>query len=110
MGKRSSRKPHPRKAANVHEVIQAQADKLRQAPAFGVRNADELPAVGALLQAGREAIEATVPASFVFCGRTYYVRARLAVQLDVYAGPGDAVPLVRGASFSTEGFGHAPGH
>lgn len=108
MGKPSKRPG--RAARDVHALIRDEAERLRQAPEFGIRDAEELPAVAGLLHAARQAIESAVPSAFWHEGRRYYLRAALAVQLNVFDAPGAAAPLVRGATFSSEGFGHAPGH
>lgn len=108
MGKPSKRPG--RAARDVHALIREEAERLHQAPRFGVRDADDLPAVAGLLHAARQAVESAVPSAFEYAGRRYYLRACLAVQLSVFDAPGAAVPLVRGATFSSEGFGHAPGH
>ena len=108
MGKRSKRPG--RSAPDLHTIIRDAAERLSRARAFGVRDADEVPEVAELLNAARRAIEATIPAAFDFHGRRYYLRARLALQLDVFDVPSAAAPLVRGASISTEDFGHVPGH
>lgn len=108
MGKRSKRPG--RAAPDIHARIKATAEKLNAAPTVGVRDADELPDLAALLEAGREAVASAVPKSFTFKGRTYWLRCRLAVQLDVFSEPGQGSPLVRGVSVSTEDQGHAPGH
>lgn len=108
MGKRSKRPG--RAAPDLHASIRATAERLSSAPAFGVRDADEVPEVAELLTAARKAIEGAIPKDFEFHGRRYYLRARLALQLDVFDVPGAASPLVRGACLSTEDFGHVPGH
>lgn len=108
MGKRSKRPG--RVARDLHAAIRAAAESLSKAPTFGVRDADEVPEVAELLAAARKAIEATIPTAFDFHGRRYYLRARLALQLDVFDVPGATSPLVRGACLSTEDFGHVPGH
>ena len=108
MGKPSKRAG--REARDVHEAIRADAESLKGAARFGMRDADEFPELAELMHAGREAVAAAVPGSLVFKGRTYWLRARLAVQLDIFAAPGDAAPLVSGLSLSTDDHGHAPGH
>lgn len=99
-----------RAARDVHAVIRAQAEALKRAARPGMRDADEMPEIAALLGAARAAVEGASPAAVIFEGRRYYLRVRMALQLDVFDSPGDADPLVRGASFSCEEFGHVPGH
>ena len=108
MAKRS--KGPGRKAQNVHATIREHAAALNATPGFGVCDADEFPELAALLTASRAAVGAGVPRIVFFKGRNYWLRVRLAVQLDIYEQPGDALPLVQGMSFSTEDHGHAPGY
>ena len=51
-----------------------------------------------------------MPSTFEHEGATYYLRTRLALQLEIFDVPGAAEPLMRGAVFSLQGFGHEPGH
>ena len=108
MGKKSKRPA--RAARDVHSIIRADAEALKATTTSGVYDADQFPELAALLHAGREAISAGVPRFVLYKGRNYWLRVRLAVQLDVFAQPGDAEPLVRGMAASTEDHGHAPGH
>jgi hypothetical protein len=108
MGKASKRPG--RVARDVHDRIRAEAEALSRAPRFGVREPDGLPGVAGLLTAAREAVEAAMPSAFDYEGRRYFLRARLAIQVDVFDTPGAGSPLVSGATFSDEGFGHVPGH
>lgn len=98
-------RPHP-----IHEAIRREAERMRSLPAGGVSLADEVPALAALMNAARAAIDASLPAAFEFHGRTYFLRSALAVRLEVFDTPAAAVPLVTGASISGEAFGHVPGH
>lgn len=108
MGKPSKREA--RASRDVHAAIRAHADRLKAAPVAGLRDAASIPEVDALLRACRTAVEAATPAAVVFEGRRYYLRVRMALQMDVFDMPGAAEPLICGATFSTEGFGHTPGH
>lgn len=108
MSKRSKRPG--RASRDVHEAIRTSAEALKAAERFGARDADDFPELADLLDAGRAAVASGVPRSLVHCGRTYWLRARLVVQLDIFAQPGDIEPLVRGVSFSTDDHGHRPGH
>ena len=97
-------------ADDAHAAIRDEADKARRLPAGSFSNAKRWPALHPLLTAGRTAVEASIPTSFDHLGRRYFLRVRLAMQLEIFETPGAAVPLIHGASISPEGFGHAPGH
>lgn len=108
MGKQSKR---PGRAdRDVHEAIRADAQALKTSQHFGLRDSDEFPELAALLHAGREAVAAGVPRFVCHKGRNYWLRVRLAVQLEVFAQPGDAEPLVSGMSLSSDECGHVSGH
>ena len=97
--------PHP-----IHEAIRREAERIRSLPRGGYSLAHEVPELAALLNAARGAVDASMPAGFEFFGRHYFLRCRLAVQLEVFDEPAAARPLVAGASLSAESFGHVPGH
>jgi hypothetical protein len=100
-----------RAARDVHAAIREAAELFRNAPSFMVSNAEDHPEVAALMTACSEAVEAGIPKSVVFEGRTYWLTVALtAIRLDVYASPAESRPLFSGASASTRGHGHKPGH
>lgn len=76
----------------------------------GYTMARDYPALNALLNAARAAVDANLPGAYEFKGRRYYLRCRLAVELEVFDEPAAARPLVVGASISGGSFGHVPGH
>lgn len=108
MGKQSKRPG--RAARDVHAAIKLQAAAARRAPSFGIRDAEETPELAALMRSARGRIEQGMPSTFEHEGRTYYLRTCLAMQFEIFDTPGTGAPLMRGAVFSGEGFGHAPGH
>jgi len=108
MGKKSKRPA--RAARSVHDRIRAQAEQLRSATTFGVREAAEMPETEALMSAAVSALKAAVPKSFVFEGRAYWLRCELAVRVAIFDTPGSAIPLIRGLSLSTDSAGHVPAH
>ncbi len=108
MGKRSKRPG--RAARDVHAVIREQAAHLKATPGLLISDADDYPECAALLHAARKQVEATIPAAVTFEGRRYWLRVRLALQLEVFDTPGAAEPLLAGATATREGFGHVPGH
>jgi len=95
---------------DVHERIQAQAATLRHNGRPGVRNAAELPDLATLLDAARVAVGKSVPRSYVFEGRTYWLRVSLAAQIEIFSEPGSGLPLVEAMSLNSDEFGHVPGH
>ena len=99
-----------RAAREVHEAIRADADALKQSGRIRMRDASEFPELSALLYACRDAVTAGIPRFVHFKGRNYWLRVRLSTELDVFAEPGDAAPLVRGMNYSNDEHGHAPGH
>lgn len=108
MGKSSKRAS--RASRDTHAAIRQHAARLKAAPVSGLRRTQAIPEVDALLRACQVAVEEAVPAAVVFEGRRYFLRVRMSLQLDVFDTPGDAEPLIRGVTFSSEGFGHVPGH
>lgn len=108
MGKRSKRPG--RAARDVHAVIREQAAHLKATPGLQISDADDYPEAGALLHAARQRVESSIPSAVHFKGRRYWIRVRLALQLEVFDAPGAAEPLLVGATVTHEGFGHAPGH
>ena len=108
MGKQSKRPG--RAAREVHEAIRADAEALKQSGRIRMRDASEFPELSALLYACRDAVTAGIPRFVHFKGRNYWLRVRLSTELDVFAEPGDAAPLVRGMNYSNDEHGHAPGH
>lgn len=113
MGKGARRKREPQAAqpVGVHERIQAEAREMREAPAFCLADADETPALAALLESAREATGKTTPTKFVHEGRPYWLRVSIGLaRLEVFDSPGTAKPLVTGLGGSTVSFGHTPAH
>lgn len=108
MGKRSKRPG--RESRDVHADIREAAEKLKSSTRAGLRDAAEFPEIDALLRACREAVAVGVPRHVQFKGRTYWLQVRLTAIFAVFAAPGDAEPLLIGASFSTDEHGHKPGH
>lgn len=97
-------------AHDIHSAIRAAAAQLAGSPFTGVLDAASFPELNALLDEASRAVEGGVPTAFVFHGRTYFLRARIAAQLDVFESDGAARPLISGVVFSRENVGHAPGH
>jgi hypothetical protein len=108
VGKQSKRPG--RAARDIHAVILAQAAELKASPGLRISDADDYPELAALLHCCRRQVEAGVPSAVSFEGHRYFLRVRLALQLDVFDSAGAAAPLISGATASAEDFGHVPGH
>jgi hypothetical protein len=96
--------------ADVHERILDQVATIKRDGPHVARDADELPEVAALLEAGRIAVGSAVPSSMIYEGRTYWLRVSMVAHIDVFSDPGARIPLVHGVTFNTDAFGHVPGH
>lgn len=113
MGKAARRKREPRatQPGSVHERIQTEARQAREAPASSLRDADETPALAALLEGAREAVGNALPTQFEIDGRTYWLRCSIGLaRFEVFDSPAKATPLITGLGGSTDSFGHSPCH
>lgn len=108
MGK-PSRRPS-REARDIHAAIRTAAAQLAGAPVPGLLSATSFPELNALLEDASLAVERGVPTAFVFHGRTYFLRVRIAAQLDIFDSAGAGQPLVCGAVLSNKDVGHTPGY
>lgn len=91
-------------------MILAQAAQLKASPGLRISVAEDYPETAALLHCCRRRVEASIPSTVMFEGHLYFLRVRLALQLDVFDSPSAAEPLISGATASAEDFGHVPGH
>lgn len=109
MGKRSKRSA--RVDRDIHAAIRSAAAQLAAVPMPGMSSdLSAYPDLEELLEAASMAVEAAVPTSFAFHGRRYFLRARVATQIEIFDGPGSVAPLVCGAVLSFADVGHVPGH
>ncbi len=108
MGKPSTRPG--RKDRDIHEAIRTAALLLRCLPAGGVSDANAQPELAELMRAARAAIDASLPASFEFHGRRYYMRTRVLAQFDLFDSASSAAPLVSGIDADSREIGHVPRH
>lgn len=108
MSKKSKRPG--RAARDIHAAIKTQCEALRHSKRSGLRRAEELPDVEALMLAARRRVEASIPSTVVFEGRTYWLRVRLLAQYDIFDSPAAGEPMLCGAVVSSDDFGHSPGH
>jgi hypothetical protein len=103
--------PQVAQSADVHERIQAEAQRTNAAAYFGLRNHGDTPALSALLESALEAAGKAMPAKFIHEGKAYWLRLSMGVALlEVFDKPDTAAPLVKGLANSLEGFGHSPSH
>lgn len=113
MGKASRRK-RPQQGAqggDIHAHIASEAAQLRTAPRAVVKDAAQYPAIGALLDSARAALERGIPARFEHEGRTYWLRVSVGLaRLEVFDCPTAFKPLALALSGSVEEFGHTPCH
>lgn len=108
MGKKSTRPGRANK--DVHEAIREAAQALRNGPLDGYRAAGEYPELEALLRFARKKVEDSAPKVVEFEGRRYWLRCRMAIELQVFDHPTSLEPLLTGALINEDPFGHAPGH
>ncbi len=98
-------------ASDIHARIAAEAAACRTAPRPSVRDAGEFPALGALLDSGRTALEQSIPTQFDHAGKTYFLRVSIGLaRLMVFDTPTAYEPMACAMSGSSEEFGHTPGH
>ncbi|WP_395055722.1 hypothetical protein [Polaromonas sp.] len=95
----------------MHSHIQAEARQTREGPTATLRDADETPALAALLGAAKEAVAVATPTKFEYEGRTYWLRCSIGLaRFEVFDSPATARPLITGLGGSTTSFGHTPAH
>ena len=102
--------PETLHSTDIHVRIKEHARRLDNACRPGLRDARATPEVRELLEAALEVLGEAVPSSFVFRGRRYWLQAKLTSELQVFAGPAEASPLVAAVNFGRAAHGHRPGH
>lgn len=113
MGKaaRNKRDAKPGQGGDIHQRIQSEAKAAREAVQCGLRDAEDMPAVSALMDAASLAAGQSTPTKFTFEGRPYWMRISIGMALlEVFDSPATAQPLAKAFTGSTERFGHVPGH
>lgn len=113
MGKSSTRKSKARTAqtGNVHERIQAEAKQAKKSYSFMPYDADQTPALAALLTDAFKAVIEALPTKFEMEGRTYWVRCSIGLaRVDVFDNPTTSQPLTRGIVGNQDAFWHNPVH
>lgn len=113
MGKSSTRKSKARTAqtGDVHERIQAEAKQAKKSYSFMPYDADQTPALAALLTDAFKAVIEAMPTKCEMEGRTYWLRCSIGLaRVDVFGSPATAEPLTRGIIGNQDAFGHTPVH
>lgn len=109
MGKAANRKRDQQSAPTgiLHDRIQAEAKKAKDAPRHTMRDAEETPALAILLEGAREALGKAVPAQFELDGKTYWLRCSIGLaRFEVFDSAASATPLVTGVSGSYEKYAY----
>ena len=109
MGKTSKRPG--REERDVHAAIREEAAQAMSRPSGGASDSKDWPALDALMRVCRAELVDAIPEFIDYHGRRYFLRVHLVMtELEVFDGPGKAVPLMRGALGLIEGAGHVRGH
>jgi hypothetical protein len=112
MGKASSRKRVQAESpeSNIHEEIEREARRAREAPQPGFSE-DGYPALSGLLRAVQAEVNQSTPTRIVYQGRPYWCRVSHGMTLiEVFDSPAKAEPMARTVCGSTDVFGHSPCH
>jgi hypothetical protein len=114
MGKKTTkhqRQPQAAQPGDVHASITREAASLRAAVRPALLDADDLPALGPLLDSARAALERAIPARFDHEGKTYFLRVSVGMaRLMVFDSPSAFTPIALALSGSFDEFGHTPCH
>lgn len=113
MGKAGTPKSKVRTApiGDIHDRIQAEAKQAKISHAFMPYDADQTPALAALLTDAFKAVIEALPTKFEMEGRTYWVRCSIGLaRVDVFDNPTTSQPLTRGIVGNQDAFGHNPVH
>ncbi|CAG9932428.1 hypothetical protein [Candidatus Nitrotoga arctica] len=109
----STRKSKARtgQTGNVHERIQSESKQAKKSHSFMPYDADETPALAALLTDAFKAVIEALPTKFEMEGRVYWVRCSIGLaRVDVFDNPTTSQPLIRGIVGNQDAFGHNPVH
>lgn len=112
MGKAARRRrEQASRQSDGHAEIAREAEQLRSRCRGAICDADDVPALGALLGSARASVERGIPARFEHDGRTYWLRVSVGLaRLEVFDTATAREPLTTAISCSVEEFGHSPGH
>ena len=98
-------------AGDIHARIAKEALQLRSAAHTGIQDAKATPALSALLDSARAALEQSIPKSFQHECRTYWLRVAVPMaRMIVFDTQTSFNPMAFALSGSDQEFGHEPGH
>ena len=93
---------------DIHAQIANEAAQCRNARP-SVQDAKKTPALSALLDSARKALEQSIPPSFEHEGRVCFLRAALPMaRLIIFDNPKTLKPMIFAMSGSSDEFGHDP--
>lgn len=112
MSKTSNPKsPQAGPAGDIHARIALEAASLRNLKRPCFQDANVTPALSALMDSARTALEQSIPKSFEHEGRTYWLRVAVPMaRVIVFDTPTTCNPMAFSLSGSEQEFGHEPGH
>lgn len=98
-------------SGDIHARIAKEAADLRNAEQSGIQRAEATPALSALLDSARSALQQSIPHSFKHEGRTYWLRVAVPMaRMIIFDTPTTFAPMAFALSGSEQEFGHEPGH
>ena len=113
MGKAAKRNSNSNSAQSedIHARIANEVAQLRNAAHTSIQDAKATPALSALLDSARAALEQSIPKSFQHEGRTYWLRIAVPMaRMIVFDTQTSFNPMAFALSGSDQEFGHEPGH
>ena len=103
--------PQTTQAGDIHARIALEAASLRNLNRPCFQDAAATPALSAMLDSARTALEQSIPKSFNHEGRTYWLRVAVPeARMIVFDTPSTCEPMAFALSWSEHEFGHMPGH
>ena len=101
----------PAQAGDIHSRIALEAAKLRNLKTPCFQHADHSPALSAMIDSARTALEKSIPKTFEHEGRTYWLRVAVPMaRMIVLDTQTSFNPMAFALSGSDQEFGHEPGH
>ena len=96
-------------AGDIHARIASEAATLRTAGPTQIQDASLTPALSALLDSARAALEQSIPKLFDHEGRTYWLRVAVPMaRMIVFDTSTACRPMIFALSGSSQEFGHEP--